>query len=63
MASQPKPDPKRFLTIDELWAIRGTPEFEAEYKRQLSAIAQHDRETRNADRMPVDWEALDKVWK
>ncbi len=63
MASLPKPDPKRFLTIDELWAIRGTPEFEAEYKRQLDSIAKHDRENNYSDRMEPDWEWLDKVWK
>ncbi len=63
MASLPKSDPTRYLTIDELWAIRGTPEFEAEYMRQLAAIAKHDRESNFADRMEPDWEWLDKVWK
>jgi hypothetical protein len=51
------------FSIDELWSIRGTPEFEVEYKRQLEAIAQHDREAKSADRTPIDWEWLDKVWQ
>ena len=64
MASLPKPNPEtQFLTLGELEAIRGTPEFEAEYRRQLQAVAEHYRRTRHADLMEPDWEWLDKVWK
>jgi hypothetical protein len=63
MASLPKSDPSpRPLSIDELFAIRGTPEFDAEYRRQLAAIAEHDRRTHNSSRMEVDWESLSS-WK
>lgn len=59
MASLPKPQPtKHPLTVDELSAIAGTPEFEAEYRRQMAAIAEHDQKTKNADRMAVDWASL-----
>jgi hypothetical protein len=47
------------LSVDELATLAGTPEFEAEYRRQMAAIAEHDRSTHDADRMPVDWDALD----
>lgn len=64
MASLPKSEPNWVpMTAEELLAIRGTPEFEIEYKRQLTAIAKHDRESNFADRMEPDWEWLDKVWK
>jgi len=59
MASLPKLDPApRFLTAEELLAIRGTPEFDIEYRRQMAVIAEHDRRTSNANRMEIDWEAL-----
>jgi hypothetical protein len=59
MASLPKSDPTpRFLTAEELLTIRGTPEFEIEYRRQMAVIAEHDRRTGNANRMEIDWEAL-----
>lgn len=64
MASLPKPLPERVpMTAEELLAIRGTPEFEEEYRRQLLAIAEHDRRNNFADRMEPDWEWLEKVWK
>jgi hypothetical protein len=64
MASLPKPEPSWVpMTVEELFAIRGTQEFDVEYRRQLDAIAAHDRRNNGADRMPIDWEYLDKVWK
>jgi len=64
MASLPKPDPAWVpMTAEELLAIRGTPEFDVEYRRQMKVIAEHDRRSGNSDRMPIDWEWLDKVWK
>jgi hypothetical protein len=64
MASLPNPEPTWVpMTATELLAIRGTPEFEVEYRRQLAAVAEHDRKTGNAERLPIDWEWLDKVWK
>lgn len=59
MASLPKPDlTPRFMSLEELLAIKGTPEFEAEYRRQMEFIAEHDRRTNNADRMEPDEEDL-----
>ena len=46
------------LSVDDLANLAGTPEFEAEYRRQMAAIAERDRLTGNADRMPVDWKTL-----
>lgn len=64
MASLPKSSPElRYLTLPELEAIRGTPEFEVEYARQLQAVAEHYRQTKHADLLEPDWEWLDKVWK
>ena len=64
MASLPKLDPTWVpMTVEQLWEIRGTPGFEAEYRRQLAAVADHDRRNGGADRMPMDWEWLDKVWQ
>lgn len=31
------------MTAEELLAIRGTPEFEAELRRQMQALAEHQR--------------------
>jgi hypothetical protein len=63
MASLPHSEPSpRFLTAEELLEIRGTPEFEAEYRRQMVAIAEHDRQTHGADRMDVDWSSI-KGWE
>lgn len=46
MASLPKPDPLSVpMTAQQLLAIRGTPEFEVEYRRQMQAIAEHDRKS------------------
>jgi hypothetical protein len=64
MATLPIPDPTpRFLSVEELLALRGTPEFETEFRRQRLYLAEHDRLTKPEDRFPVDWEAIDKVWK
>lgn len=64
MASLAKPNPEpRFLTLEELEAIRGTPAFEVEYARQLRAAADHYRRTKHADLLEPDWEWLDKVWR
>jgi hypothetical protein len=64
MATLPNPDfEPHYMTAEELLAIRGTPEFEIEFRRQMAAIAEHDRSTTNADQWPIDWELLDKVWK
>jgi hypothetical protein len=64
MASLPSIDPiPRPMTATELLAIRGRPEFEVEYRRQLEAVAEHDRRNGYSDHMPTDWEWLDKVWK
>jgi hypothetical protein len=63
MASLPKSDPSpRFLTAEELLEIRGTPEFYAEYRRQMLAIAEHGRRNGNADWMEVDWASI-KGWE
>jgi hypothetical protein len=63
MASLPKSDQSaRFLTAEELLEIRGTPAFEVEYRRQMAKIAEHDRQTGNADRMEVDWGSV-KGWE
>jgi hypothetical protein len=63
MASLPKSEPSpRFLTARELLEIRGTPEFEVEYRRQMLAIAEHDRRNGNADWMEVDWASI-KGWE
>ena len=44
MASLPKSEQAaRFLTAEELLEIRGTPEFDTEYRRQLLAVAEHTR--------------------
>lgn len=51
------------MSLDELWAIRGTPEFNAEYRRQMERVAEHDRRTNHADRWEPDWAALENVWK
>lgn len=51
------------MTADELLAIRGTPEFEVEYRRQLSIVAEHDRGNHFADHLEPDWESLDKTWR
>lgn len=46
MASQPKPEPEWVpMTAEQLLAIRGTPEFEIEYRRQMKVIAEHDRKS------------------
>ena len=59
MASLPKPSAEpRYLTLEELEAIKGTPAFEKEYLRQLSAVAAHDRETNCVDRIEPDEEDL-----
>jgi hypothetical protein len=64
MATLPKPDPiPSYMTAEELLAIRGTPEFEVEVRRQMLAIAEHDRRLKPENRFPIDWEALDKVWQ
>jgi hypothetical protein len=64
MASLPNPDPNWVpMTAEQLFAIRDTPEFVVEYRRQLAAVAEHDRRNGGADRLAVDWEYLDKVWK
>lgn len=64
MAMLPKPEPNWIpMTAEELLAIRGTPQFDAEFKRQLTAIAEHDRRNKNADHLEIDWEWLDKAWK
>jgi len=34
------------------------PEFEAEYRRQMARIAEHDRQTGSADRLDLDEDAL-----
>lgn len=63
MASLPKSDPSpRFLTALELLEIRGTPEFDVEYRRQMLAVAEHDRRNGNADWAEVDWESI-KGWE
>ena len=62
MATLPNPEP-RFLTASELLAIRGTPEYDSEIRRQMQAIAEHDRRNGHADYMEPDWEWLDTVWK
>ena len=63
MASLRKSDAlPRPPSIDELFAIRGTPEFEVEYRRQMLAIAEHDRRNGNADWMEVDWASI-KGWE
>lgn len=63
MATLPKPDfSVPFLTVDELWAIRGTQEFDVEYRRQLAAVAEHDRRTKQASRMELDPDAI-KGWE
>ena len=44
MASLPKPNPEWVpMTAEELLAIRGTPEFEVEYRRQAESLAEHQR--------------------
>lgn len=59
MASLPKPSPEpRFLTLEELEAIKGTPAFEVEYYRQLSSVAERDRRNQCADRIEPDEEDL-----
>lgn len=66
MASLPKPDPNFDwipMSIEELFAIRGTPEFDIEYRRQRKALAEHNRQNQNRERIEPDWEYLDKVWK
>jgi hypothetical protein len=63
MASLPKSEPTpRFLTAEELLEIRGTPEFAVEYRRQMLAIAEHDRRNGNADWPEVDWASI-KGWE
>ncbi len=60
MASAPKSGLEQDAPGQELDMTKvGTPEFEAEYRRQMLAIAAHDRRTRNADRTEVHWDALD----
>jgi hypothetical protein len=64
MATLPTPDPTpRFLNAEELLALRGTPEFEVEFRRQMLAIAESDRKVKPENQFPVDWEALDRVWQ
>ena len=44
MASLPKPDPTpRYLTAVELLAIRDTPKFEVEMRRQMAALDESKR--------------------
>ena len=44
MASLPKPVPEQpFMSLEELWAIRGTPEFDREYRRQSLALTERVR--------------------
>lgn len=55
MASLPKPlaaNPP--LTVDELARIAGTPEFEAEYRRQMAVIAEHQGTRGVPDYLPLD---------
>lgn len=60
MASMPNREPEPGELGRELDFGRvGTPEFEAEYRRQMLAIAEHDRRTKNASRMEVHWDSLD----
>ncbi len=58
MASLSKTEPSAVHQAPDPLARVGTPEFEAEYRRQMAVIAEHDRRTNFADRMDVDWEAL-----
>lgn len=59
MASLPNADVNYPNVGEELdFSKVGTPEFEAEYRRQMLAIAEHDRLTKNADRMEVHWDSL-----
>jgi len=63
MASLPNPElTSRFLTAEELLAIRGTPEFEAEYRRQAVAVAEHDSRAGKVDRLEPDWGSI-KGWE
>jgi hypothetical protein len=57
MASLPNAElNSRFLTAEELLSIRGTPAFEAEYRRQLLAVAEHTRRLgRNEAAEFFDW--------
>ena len=64
MASLPKPGLDWVpMTAEELLAIRGTPEFEAELERQAFATAEHDRRNGYPNRFEPDWEWLDRFWK
>ncbi|MEO7028201.1 MAG: hypothetical protein ABI147_02225 [Acidobacteriaceae bacterium] len=57
MATLPKTDlTARYLTAEELLAVRGTPEFEIEYRRQRTIIAEHMRKIgRNEAAEFFDW--------
>jgi hypothetical protein len=60
MGALPKTTPTSTDSGTELdMSQAGTPEFEAEYRRQMLVIAEHDRSTRNGDRMQVHWDSLD----
>ena len=64
MASMAKPQPVWVpMTAEELLVIRGTPEFEAELRRQAMATAEADRKNGYPNRFEPDWEWLDRYWK
>ncbi|HEY4358723.1 MAG TPA: hypothetical protein VGN16_23450 [Acidobacteriaceae bacterium] len=51
------------MTLEQLESIYGTPEFEEEYRRQMRAVAVHDRNSRNNTPLEPDWGWLDRIWK
>lgn len=50
------------MTAEELLAIRGTPAFDEELRRQMEVVAEHHRK-HPEELMEPDWEWLDTVWK
>jgi hypothetical protein len=61
MASLPKSDQDRHAAVRQVsfsLPDTSTPEFEMEYRRQMAAIAEHDRRTKSKDRMDLDEDAL-----
>ena len=60
MASLPKTEPVQpsMRKVSFLVPDTTTPEFEAEYRRQMAIIPEHDRRTGSAERMDIDEDAL-----
>ncbi len=54
MASLHTADPTpRFLDAEELLAIRGTPDFDTELRRQMLYLVEQDRKVKLENRLPV----------